>query len=171
MHSNKNLTPQVVSFSYLNNPIRFSINGCVMINATNMAKPFRKNPKDWLKTGTTKRFLSAFSKRTKILSTDLVQVKWGGTPQMRGTWMHEDVALEFARWLSPEFAIWCNDRIKEILQNKQPSQTEYNDLIKNCEYWKKQATEWHKTATWWAKQAINECRRTVELAERLFNKL
>lgn len=29
--------------------------------------------------------------------------------------MHEDVALEFARWLSPEFAIWCNDRIKEIM--------------------------------------------------------
>ena len=33
-----------------------------------------------------------------------------------GTWMHEDVALEFARWLSPRFAIWCNDRIKELLK-------------------------------------------------------
>lgn len=31
--------------------------------------------------------------------------------------MHEDVALEFARWLSPAFAIWCNDRIKELLKN------------------------------------------------------
>lgn len=30
--------------------------------------------------------------------------------------MHEDVALEFARWLSPAFAIWCNDRIKELLK-------------------------------------------------------
>ena len=29
--------------------------------------------------------------------------------------MHEDVAIEFARWLSPAFAIWCNDRIKELL--------------------------------------------------------
>lgn len=29
--------------------------------------------------------------------------------------MHEDVALEFARWLSPAFAIWCNDRIKDLL--------------------------------------------------------
>ncbi|MDQ1087190.1 hypothetical protein QE390_001736 [Siphonobacter sp. SORGH_AS 1065] len=29
-----------------------------------------------------------------------------------GTWMHEDVALEFARWLSPAFAIWCNDQKK-----------------------------------------------------------
>ena len=33
-----------------------------------------------------------------------------------GAWMHEDVAIEFARWLSPAFAIWCNDRIKELLK-------------------------------------------------------
>lgn len=26
------------------------------------------------------------------------------------------MALEFARWLSPLFAIWCNDRIKELLR-------------------------------------------------------
>lgn len=31
--------------------------------------------------------------------------------------MHEDVAIEYARWLSPKFAIWCNDRIKELTQN------------------------------------------------------
>lgn len=30
--------------------------------------------------------------------------------------MHEDVAIEFARWLSPAFAIWCNDRIKELMK-------------------------------------------------------
>jgi len=34
----------------------------------------------------------------------------------RGTWLHEDVALEYARWLSPAFAIWCNQRIKELLK-------------------------------------------------------
>lgn len=43
--------------------------------------------------------------------------------------MHEDVALEFARWLSPAFAIWCNDRIKELLMNgtvsTRTTQTDY----------------------------------------------
>lgn len=29
--------------------------------------------------------------------------------------MHEDVALVFAQWLSPEFYLWCNDRVKELL--------------------------------------------------------
>src|SRR5690606_29415618 len=32
----------------------------------------------------------------------------------QGTWLHEDIAIEFARWLSPSFAIWCNDRIKDL---------------------------------------------------------
>ena len=44
----------------------------------------------------------------------LLKIQGGG---IQGTWMHEDVALEFARWLSPAFAIWCNDRIKELLKN------------------------------------------------------
>ena len=29
--------------------------------------------------------------------------------------MHEDVALDFAQWLSVDFKLWCNDRIKELL--------------------------------------------------------
>lgn len=33
-----------------------------------------------------------------------------------GTWMHEDVAIEFARWLSPEFSVWCNMIIKKLFQ-------------------------------------------------------
>lgn len=39
---------------------------------------------------------------------DLVIVKEGSPQTGGGTWMHEDVALEFARWLSLAFAIWCN---------------------------------------------------------------
>ena len=46
----------------------------------------------------------------------LIQTEKGGIDGGGGTWMHEDVALEFARWLSPAFAIWCNDRIKELLK-------------------------------------------------------
>lgn len=30
--------------------------------------------------------------------------------------MHEDLALDFAQWLSVDFKLWCNDRIKELLQ-------------------------------------------------------
>lgn len=77
-----------------------------------MAKPFGKQAKDWLKTQSTKDFIQTLSEVKKILPSDLVQVING---DKGGTWMHEDVAMEFARWLSPAFAIWCNDRIKELL--------------------------------------------------------
>ena len=85
-----------------------------MVNATEMAKPFNKVTKDWLKTAQTKEYLDILSKGRKIPLTDLVQVTKGGANP--GTWFHEDVALEFARWLSPQFAIWCNDRIKELIK-------------------------------------------------------
>lgn len=85
-----------------------------MVNATEMAKPFGKLPKDWLSNKSTKEFLSTLSAVRGIILTDLVEIIQGGNGK-QGTWMHEDVALEFARWLSPSFAIWCNDRIKELL--------------------------------------------------------
>ena len=86
-----------------------------MVNATEMAKPFGKLAKDWLSNKSTKEFLSTLSAVRTIPLTDLVEIKQGGNSE-QGTWMHEDVAMEFARWLSPAFAIWCNDRIKELLQ-------------------------------------------------------
>ncbi len=53
---------------------------------------------------------------TGIPEIDLVQVQGGSPENGGGTWMHEDVALEFARWLSPKFAIWTNKKIKELMQ-------------------------------------------------------
>lgn len=107
---------QSVNYVYNGNPITFRVNGNVMVSATNMAKPFEKQPIQWLRYEQSQEFLSALSKLRNHSLADLVQVKKGGTNP--GTWFHEDVALEFARWLSPAFAIWCNDRIKEILTGR-----------------------------------------------------
>ena len=106
------MNSQIKVFSYNGSNISFNKGDEVMVNATEMAKPFGKSPKDFLKTEQTKRFIEALSEVKKILSSDLVRVVYGDNG---GTWMHEDVALEFARWLSPAFSIWCNDRIKELL--------------------------------------------------------
>lgn len=102
-------------FQYNGSPITFQKGDSVMINATEMAKPFGKLAKDWLSNKSTKEFLSTLSAVRTIPLTGLVEIKQGGNGE-QGTWMHEDVAMEFARWLSPAFAIWCNDRIKELLQ-------------------------------------------------------
>lgn len=80
-----------------------------MVNATEMARPFDKRPGKWLELPSTQDYLSTL--RAIRFSDRLIDSVNGV-----GTWMHEDVALEFARWLSPEFAIWCNDRIKELMK-------------------------------------------------------
>lgn len=103
-------------FKYNGNDITFQLgNGDVMVNATEMAKAFSKQPSDWTKTKQAQEFISSLSAVRNIVGTDLVKVLQGGLYQ--GTWMHEDVAIEFSRWLSPAFSIWCNDHIKELLKH------------------------------------------------------
>lgn len=46
--------------------------------------------------------------------------------------MHEDVAMEFARWLSPAFAIWTNDRIKELLKEGVATVSDDDEIIANA---------------------------------------
>lgn len=120
-----------ISYAYKGNRIEFRLNGSLMVNASEMAKPFghSKRPQYWLKTDYSSEFMDALTKARFLALTEnqpnntyksyyggLVVTQRGGVNP--GTWMHEDVALEFARWLSPEFAIWCNDRIKEILTGR-----------------------------------------------------
>lgn len=109
-------------FKFDNNEINFSLRGDgngTMINATEMAKPFGKLFADWYRQKSTKEFLKALESDMGIPISQLVVVIKGnyGNGIKQGTWLHEDVALEFARWLNPIFAIWCNKRIKEIIIN------------------------------------------------------
>lgn len=107
-------------FNYLGSEITFQIgNGEVMANATEMAKAFGKQPIDWLKSQQSSDFLNALTKLRNVSLDELLTVVRGGSNP--GTWMHEDVAMEFSRWLAPEFAIWCNDHIKQMIRTGQTS--------------------------------------------------
>lgn len=65
-----------------------------------MAKPFSKQPVHWLNLQSTSDYLNELTKLRNRSLTDLVQVTKGGSNP--GTWMHEDVALEFL----PDIC-WC----------------------------------------------------------------
>ena len=83
-------------FKYNNTPISFdtaAVNG-TMVNATEMAKPFGKTTKDWLRTQQSQEFISSLPTVRQICLTELVKIKQGGNDKnAQGTWMHEDVAL------------------------------------------------------------------------------
>lgn len=118
-------------YSYEGSNITFSQGENVMVNATEMAKPFGKQVTKWTNTQQTRDFLQELAEVRNCTSADLVRVVKGGNRQ-QGTWMHEDVALEFARWLSPKFAIWCNDRIKELLTQGVATISNDDDTIANA---------------------------------------
>ena len=101
-------------FSYNNENVTMKMdNEFVYVNATEMAKTFNTKPANWLRTEQSERLIFALTVSHKCDTADLVKVVQGGNEQ--GTWFHEEVALIFAQWLSPEFYILCNRKIKELL--------------------------------------------------------
>lgn len=108
---------QVQSFNFGNISVSFRDDG--YLNATAIAAHFGKLPKDYLKTEQTQEYIvelaDNLSKRRKILldKNQLVIVKHGGNA--RGTWLHPKLAIHFARWLDPKFAVWCDEQIEQII--------------------------------------------------------
>lgn len=103
-----------VIYSYKGSEIFFMNGDNVLINATQMAKPFGKRPNDYLVLPSTNQLISAITRKSCIAENQLVITERGGLNP--GTWMHEDVAIDFAQWLSVDFRLWVNDRIKELLR-------------------------------------------------------
>lgn len=109
----KNMNNSVI-YSYKGSEISFMSGDNVLINATQMAKPFGKRPNDYLVLPSTNQLISAITRKSGIAENQLVITERGGLNP--GTWMHEDVAIDFAQWLSVDFRLWVNDRIKELLK-------------------------------------------------------
>jgi len=132
-----------IVYDYKGSKISFANGKNVMVNATEMAKSFGKTTKDWLRTNASTEFINSLSAVRQICPSQLVVVRKGNSNEFeQGTWMHEDVALEFARWLSPAFAIWCNDRIKELLKyGMTATQPTLDEMVNNPDLVIRMATQ------------------------------
>lgn len=114
------MNTSVQIFNFGNIAVSFREDG--YLNATQIAAHFGKLPKDYLKTEQTQQYISALaeslSERTKILTDEnqLVIVKKGNSKNFtQGTWLHPKLAIHFARWLDPKFAVWCDEQIEALL--------------------------------------------------------
>lgn len=104
-------------FNYEGVPVTFQLeNGEIMINATQMAKPFGKVVYEYLRLPSTKKLLKAITGKSRISENQLVTSKQGSSELGGGTWLHEEVAVDFAQWLSIEFKLWVNERLRELLK-------------------------------------------------------
>jgi ribosomal protein L7/L12 len=107
---------QIISRSYDGIDVVFDNSDSLYINATEIAKHFKKLPADWLRLKDTKAYIEAIYRYGNPHNDKLVVVKQGGNAQAQGTWIHKKLIIAFARWLNPEFAVWCDGVIEEILQ-------------------------------------------------------
>ena len=76
------------------------------INATALCKVAGKSFYDYRRLSTSKEFIQELSTETGITVSALYQTLEGGNqPKSQGIWVHPDVAIHLAQWLSPKFAV------------------------------------------------------------------
>ena len=102
--------------SWNNTPIsRRTTDGYV--NATAMCKANEKRWYDYRESERCQAYLDALAQTTEIPVFELVQSRQGNGG---GTWVHPQVAVDLARWISAPFAVWMDGWFLEEI-NKSPA--------------------------------------------------
>lgn len=109
---------ETLKFIYNEQTINFLPSGAdnVMVNATEMAKIFEREIKEFNKLESTKQFIEIClngdfkSPLSVVKKEDLIV----SNPKT-GTWMHRILALKFAAWLDPKFEVWVFTTIDTII--------------------------------------------------------
>ncbi len=105
------MSSKLVPAVYQDHTITF--NDEAWINATEAAAKYGKNPSEWLRLPSTVEYLGA------------IERKYGKIPYLKtkrgsggGTWISPKLAVNFARWLDVDFAVWCDDQIDGLIRGK-----------------------------------------------------
>lgn len=95
------------------------------VNATAMAKANGKQWSHYRETDRATTYMEALSRNTEIRVNALYVSKPG-----EGTWIHPRLAIDFARWISPDFAVWMDGWFIESLteQSHQHSTPQLNSV-------------------------------------------
>lgn len=68
-----------------------------------------------------------FLKQVGLIKTRRGSVKNGG-----GTWFHPKLGVKFARWLSVDFELWCDERAEAFVRQAQQQQTPLPDVVRHA---------------------------------------
>jgi len=77
------------------------------VNATAMCKANGKRWSDYRESDRADKYLQALASVTGISVNGLIDTKIGGS-NGGGTWVHPQVAVDLARWISAPFAVWMD---------------------------------------------------------------
>lgn len=114
------MTARIIPFDYEGQAVRF--NGDGWLHATEIAERFGKKPAHWLELDTTREYIQRLSHKlaeSNIGKSDITLVKTRrGNTATSGTWLHPKLAVKFARWLSVDFEIWCDEQVDALLRGE-----------------------------------------------------
>lgn len=82
---------------------------------TDMAEATGKLVADWTRLKTSNAYLEQLSAIMGIPIMALTDTWRGGDVNTRGTWAHKKVCIRFAQWCNPEFAVWVDFQIDELM--------------------------------------------------------
>ena len=104
-------------FSYNGNNVTMRVqNGTVYVNLTEFARPVpSKNLTQIINSQEIREYCNSLSKLQNYSFADLLIVRKGSPELGGGTWAHQKVALRVAQKLSPDFAVWVDTKIEELL--------------------------------------------------------
>ncbi len=97
------------------------------LNATAMCKANGKQWNDYWRTERATAYLEALCTETGIPVSNLCLSLKGGFYQ--GTWIHPQVAVDLARWISAPFAVWVDGWFLEQMESTQKQKTESQPAI------------------------------------------
>ena len=114
------MTARIIPFDYEGHAVRFNADG--WLHATEIAERFGKEPAQWLRLDSTKEYIERLSERMEKSNVGkshitLVKTRRGNT-STSGTWLHPKLAVKFARWLSVDFEIWCDEQIDALVRGE-----------------------------------------------------
>ena len=150
----------VIPFRYQGQPVRFNTDG--WINATEAAKQFGKRPSHWLELPNTKSYMTALAKHLggsfDAGKSDIKLVETSKVRGKAGTWLHPKLAVAFARWLSDDFAVWCDLHIDALLRGELNEKQQFDRSCKALAAGQQRASRSGKQlAEWrWSKPSLEQ---------------
>lgn len=91
--------------------VEFARNGGYT-NLNDLAAPFGKRVDNWMRLKQTTSLLREFSQDPCYAGSPAIITREG---RNGGTFAHPDIAVQFAQWCSPGFALWVSRQIRHLL--------------------------------------------------------
>ncbi|MFI3294054.1 MAG: KilA-N domain-containing protein [Rikenellaceae bacterium] len=103
-------------FSYNDNPIHFvTKDAVIMINASQLASASGKVLSNFFELQSTKELMEVIEAKTGNSHTQQITTELDASLPNGDTWVHKNLAIALAQWISPEMHYWCLERLGELL--------------------------------------------------------